>query len=78
MDEQTGAGTRVAWRELDPHLWVAIGPDGHMGTIELGRRYVVVDTHGEVRGRCRSLDHAMAVLIAVGDHSRRHPEGDVA
>ena len=68
----------VRWRELDPHLWVAIGPDGHMGTIELGRRYVVVDTHGEVRGRCRSLDHAMAVLVAVGDCSRQHRKGRAA
>ena len=71
MNETMIADSSVQWRRLDPRLWVAIGPDGHMGTIEQGRRFVVVDTHGDVRGRCRSLENAMSVLVAVGDCSRR-------
>jgi len=61
----------VGRRHPEPHLRVAIGPDGHLGTSEQPRRFLVVDTHGELRGRCRALEGATAVLTAVDDHSRR-------
>ena len=66
-----GEDGSVSWRHLERHLWVATGPGGHLGTIEQGRRDVVVDTDGRVRGRCRSLDHAKALLMVVGERTSR-------
>lgn len=60
----------VVWRRLNATLWVGIGADGHLGTVELGRRFTAIDADGRVRARCRTLEHATAVLEAVALPSR--------
>jgi Tfp pilus assembly protein PilP len=61
-----GAGavgtTQVEWRRLTTSLWVGIGPDGVVGSIEIGHRCIVTDGAGRVYGRCRRLDDAQALL----------------
>lgn len=78
MTGTTEPGTRVDWRQLDPFLWVAVGPAGHLGTVEQGRRYVVVDTWGRVRGRCRTLRHAQLLLEELAPLVGRVPSAAAA
>ena len=55
----------IEWRRLGPYLWAGVTERGHIGTIERGRRYAAVDADGRLRGRCRSLADAQALLAHV-------------
>lgn len=52
----------VEWRHPTAHLWVGIGPDGVIGSIEVWRRCVASDGAGFVYGRYRELADAKAML----------------
>ncbi|WP_375386811.1 hypothetical protein [uncultured Amnibacterium sp.] len=52
----------VRWRTLTPTLVVGIAERGVVGSIEIGRRFVVTDGTGHVFGRYRRLGDAQAML----------------
>lgn len=65
VDEETDRGTArapdVQWRRLDQRLWVGRSGQRHLGTIELGSRYVYVDVEGVAHRGCRTLHEAQDV-----------------
>jgi hypothetical protein len=64
---------QVEWRRLTPTLWVGIGHDGVVGSIEIGRRCVVTDGAGRVYGRYRELGDAKAMLALLAEEGQVGP-----
>jgi hypothetical protein len=58
------------WRRLGPYLWAGSGERGPVGTVERGRRFVALDTNGDVRGRYKRLTDAQALLADLQDMGR--------
>lgn len=63
----------VEWRRLTPTLWVGIGAEGVVGSIEIGRRCTVTDGAGRVFGRYRALGDAQALLALLAEEGRVGP-----
>ena len=77
MAKHAGDGTTIEleWRRLQRFLWVATDDLGHAGMIEQGRRYMVLDDTGRLRGRCSTLIHAQALLTALRQEHRSRDAG---
>jgi hypothetical protein len=73
MVDAVVAHGQVEWRRLTPTLWVGIGTDGVVGSIEIGRRCTVTDGAGRVFGRYRALGDAQAMLALLAEQGRVGP-----
>ena len=64
----------VQWRHFGSDLWAGAAEFGPVGTIERGRRFIAIDTEGNVLGRSRSLEDAQAMLLSVAE-AQSHSAG---
>lgn len=69
----TTQASPLEWRRLTPTLVVGVGPDGVVGSIEIGRRCVVTDGAGRIFGRYRDLADAQAMLALLHDRGETGP-----
>lgn len=58
--EHAAASTPTEWRRLGDRLWAGRRDDRPVGTIERGRRFVLLGLEGAPVGRFRTLEEAQA------------------
>ncbi|HEY0374465.1 MAG TPA: hypothetical protein VGC94_06695 [Amnibacterium sp.] len=56
----------ISWRRLDTRLWAASVGGATVATVEHGRRYTLIGPGGDVHGRFRTLEAAMAAVHLAG------------
>ncbi|MCU1473129.1 MAG: hypothetical protein JWQ92_1197 [Amnibacterium sp.] len=65
----SGSGARrlpISWRRLGTRLWAASVGGATVATVERGRRYTLIGPGGDVHGRFRTLEGAMAAVHLAG------------
>lgn len=53
----------VEWRATQKDLWVARRDGRHLGTVELGHRFLATDADGEPIGTYRTLEAARSAVM---------------